>query len=114
VTLEDRAHAEPRGSALPVDACQTAARRPEYDALLSVTDLLIDGPFERARLDLSRPWLGSRNQRYHFLTEHYRSIAASIESIPNRLEVRVGQDGRILMNGLGDVSTMRALLRRLV
>lgn len=90
-----------------------AARRPEYEALLSVTDLLIDGPFERERLDLSRPWVGSRNQRYHFLTERYRPIAASIESIPNRLEVRVGPDGRILMNGLGDVSTMRGLLRRL-
>ena len=31
-------------------------------------DLLIDGAFEADNVDYSRPWCGSTNQRYHFLT----------------------------------------------
>ena len=39
--------------------------------LLSNIDLLIDSPFEIDKLDYSRPWCGSSNQRYHFLTDRY-------------------------------------------
>ena len=91
-----------------------ASGRPDYEALLSVTDLLIDGPFERDNLDFARPWVGSRNQRYHFLTERYRALAASIERIPNRWEVRISPDGRLLVSGLGDTDVVRRLVRGVV
>jgi anaerobic ribonucleoside-triphosphate reductase activating protein len=76
------------------------ADRADWNALLGVTDLLIDGPFVRARLDLSRPWVGSANQRYHFLTGRYRHLEPELTSIPQRLEVRVHPDGRLEINGM--------------
>lgn len=76
------------------------AGRADWDALLAVTDLLIDGPFVRERLDLSRPWAGSSNQRYHFLTDRYRHLEPELTSIPQRLEVRVHPDGRLEVNGM--------------
>lgn len=39
--------------------------------LLSNIDLLIDGSFEQENFDLSRPWVGSKNQRYIFLSDFY-------------------------------------------
>lgn len=36
---------------------------PDYEELLAVTDILIDGPFKEAEKDLSLPFRGSRNQR---------------------------------------------------
>lgn len=76
------------------------ADRADWNALLDVTDLLIDGPFVRGRLDLSRPWVGSSNQRYHFLTDRYRHLEPELCRIPQRLEVRVHPDGRLELNGM--------------
>jgi anaerobic ribonucleoside-triphosphate reductase activating protein len=76
------------------------ADRADWNALLDVTDLLIDGPYVRERLDLSRPWAGSSNQRYHFLTGRYRHLEPELTSIPQRLEVRVHPDGRLEINGM--------------
>lgn len=39
--------------------------------LLNNIDLLIDGEFMIDKIDYSRPWCGSSNQRYHFLTSRY-------------------------------------------
>ncbi|MBN2566152.1 MAG: radical SAM protein [Candidatus Eisenbacteria bacterium] len=78
--------------------------------LLAVTDLLIDGPYRRDLADLSRPWVGSANQRYHFLTERYRHLQSVLDSIPNRLEFRLQPSGAIMVNGMGDFQAARALL----
>ncbi|HET7231092.1 MAG TPA: 4Fe-4S single cluster domain-containing protein [Longimicrobium sp.] len=86
------------------------ARRADYDALLAVTDLLMDGPFVQSRLDLSRPWVGSANQRFHFLTERYRHLEAELASIPNRLEIRLHPDGRFEVNGMITQAGLHALL----
>ncbi len=87
---------------------------PDVLALLAVTDLLIDGPFQQELLDTSRPWIGSRNQRYHFLTERYRHLEERLQHIPNRLEVRLAPDGRVAVNGLAEVEQLEALLRDLL
>lgn len=86
------------------------ARQADWDALLDVTDLLIDGPFVAGRLDLSRPWVGSSNQRYHFLTDRYRHLEPELTSIPQRLEVRVHPDGRLEINGMITDADLAALL----
>ena len=90
------------------------ARNPDYDALLGVTDLLIDGPFQRERLDTSRPWVGSSNQRYHFLSDRYASLKDDLKAIPNRLEVRLSPDGRVMANGLAEVEDLEALFGKLL
>lgn len=88
-----------------------AANRQDYDELLAVTDLLIDGPFQKDCVEFSRPWVGSSNQRFHFLTDRYADLAGEISSIPNRIEVRMKPDGRILINGLAATEDMAALIR---
>ena len=78
--------------------------------LLAATDLLIDGPYRQDLADLSRPWVGSSNQRYHFLTNRYRHLEPFLESIPNRLELRLQPNGTVMVNGMGDFEKTRALL----
>lgn len=68
--------------------------------LLDNTDLLIDGPFEVEKADYSRPWCGSSNQRYHFLTNRYdESIFAKYK---NKIEINIQKSGVITFNGMGD------------
>ena len=52
----------------------------------------------RKTIDFSRPWVGSTNQRFHFLTDRYLKLAAMLETMPNKIEVRLKPDGRILIN----------------
>lgn len=91
-----------------------AAQREDYSSLLAVTDLLIDGPFIQRQVDYTRPWVGSRNQRYHFLTERYAYLRTQLDTIPNRIEVRLSHDGSVLINGLAAPEDMRALLQHLL
>lgn len=81
------------------------------DALLDGTDLLVDGPYDRDRPDLVRPWVGSTNQRFHFLTERYRHLDAWISGGANgdKLEVRIGVDGRVFVNGMASPRQLRAV-----
>lgn len=90
------------------------AGREDWLELLAVTDLLIDGPFERDRVDTSRPWIGSANQRYHFLTNRYIHLSDELTNIPNRLEVRIAPDGRVMINGLAELKDLRALFDNLI
>lgn len=77
-----------------------AALRPGTADLLAVTDLLIDGPYRRDLPDMSRPWTGSANKRYHFLTDRYLYLEPMLCRIPNRVEVRILPDGRVSLNGM--------------
>jgi len=72
----------------------------DWHELLSVTDLLIDGPYMKDKLDLTRPWVGSSNQKYHFLTKRYQHIQSDINEIPNKIEIRLKDDGEIVINGI--------------
>ena len=68
--------------------------------LLENIDLLIDGAFEADKVDYSRPWCGSTNQRYHFLTNRYNEEI--FEKYKNKIEINVSKDGTIFMNGMGN------------
>jgi anaerobic ribonucleoside-triphosphate reductase activating protein len=86
-----------------------AANNAEYHNLLGYTDLLIDGAFVQAQFDLSRPWVGSKNQQYRFLTNRYSK--ADISNIKNQIEVRIATNGTVLVNGMGDFSQIKTLLQ---
>lgn len=79
---------------------ELAARSPlGYRALLHATDVLVDGPYERSQPDETRRWIGSRNQRVHYLSARYD---AAIERLPaggRELEFRIGLDGAVRVNG---------------
>ena len=90
------------------------ANREDWNALLSLTDLLIDGPFKEELLDTSRPWVGSSNQRYNFFTERYAHLADKLTEIPNRLEIRLTAEGKVELNGLATQADIDRLLKKLV
>lgn len=70
---------------------------PEIHALLSVTDILVDGPYRREEPDTRRRWIGSRNQRIHFLTDRYHADDPCWRE-RNTLEIRVSGLG-VSLNG---------------
>lgn len=55
--------------------------------LIGLTDILVDGPYIREQPDTTRRWIGSRNQRIHFLTS--RHSYDEQWRAKNTLEIRV-------------------------
>lgn len=71
------------------------------DEVIAATDLLVDGRYDLRQPETRRLWVGSRNQRFHYLTARY---TAAIENDPDgrslqRVEVRIDADGRVERNG---------------
>lgn len=55
--------------------------------LIALTDILVDGPYDRDRPDTERRWVGSTNQRIHFLSDRYEYDEEWRKK--NTLEIRV-------------------------
>jgi anaerobic ribonucleoside-triphosphate reductase activating protein len=70
---------------------------PAVQDLLALTDLLVDGPYLRELPETRRRWIGSANQRIHFLSDRYREDDPCWRR-PNTLEVR-WKDGEVTVNG---------------
>jgi anaerobic ribonucleoside-triphosphate reductase activating protein len=79
------------------------AGRADFDALLEQIDLLIDGPYVQSKRVLDRRWIGSSNQRAHYLTERYRHLEESgWDEGKNTVEIRM-VGGEISINGWPDL-----------
>jgi anaerobic ribonucleoside-triphosphate reductase activating protein len=87
-----------------------AEGREDWDRLLAATDLLVDGPYIAARPERRRPWVGSDNQRFWFLTDRYAHLAAGLDAVPNRLEIRISRSGEVAVNGFASVAQLEDLL----
>ena len=87
-----------------------AANHQDWDRLLAATDLLVDGPYLAQRPERRRPWIGSDNQRFWFLTDRYADLAGDLEAVPNRLEIRIAVDGDVAVNGFASVAALEELL----
>lgn len=74
-----------------------ARQSSDVDRLLELTDILVDGPYLREQPDTSRRWIGSTNQRIHFLSGRYRPDDPCWQS-PNTLELRLDSSG-LQVNG---------------
>ncbi len=68
--------------------------------ILNYIDLLIDGEYKEEEQDFSRPWVGSKNQRYHFLTDRYDEKI--LTEYRNKIEINIQKNGLIFINGMGD------------
>ena len=68
--------------------------RPGAAELLALTDLLVDGPYDRTRPEPSPPvgrrWLGSANQGMHYLTAAYAADDPRMRE-PNTIEIRLSK-----------------------
>lgn len=74
-----------------------AKGEPSVAALLAACDLLVDGPYLEAQHDLTRRWIGSRNQHLLFLSERYQGDDARFAA-ENTVELRLGPEG-LIVNG---------------
>jgi anaerobic ribonucleoside-triphosphate reductase activating protein len=61
---------------------------PAVAQLLAQTDILVDGPYLREQPETRRRWIGSANQRVHFLSDRCRADDPRW-LLPNTLEVRL-------------------------
>ncbi len=62
---------------------------PGSSALLSYTDVLIDGDFRQDCIDETRNWIGSTNQCFHYLTNRYDSSIETDKRYHGLVELRV-------------------------
>jgi anaerobic ribonucleoside-triphosphate reductase activating protein len=87
---------------------------PAVTDLLAHTDILVDGPYARELPETRRRWIGSANQRIHFLSGRYRPDDPCW-ALPNTLEIRL-QGGQLSVNGFPARSALglwkRPALRR--
>lgn len=67
--------------------------------LLAATDVLVDGEYIQAQTENVRNWVGSTNQRFHYLTSRYSSEVEN-RSLMVTNEWRIFSDGTLLGNGL--------------
>ncbi len=77
----------------------SAENLPYAEELLRFTDLLVDGPFDRTKLEEKRNWVGSTNQKFHFLTDFYKSGIEYDERFSHGFELRIRSDGTLQTNG---------------
>ncbi|MCL1933467.1 MAG: radical SAM protein [Candidatus Azobacteroides sp.] len=79
--------------------------------IVELCDLLIDGPYVKTLTDFSRPWIGSKNQQIHFLTDRYRYLNDQQPIVNSPVEVRVAADGKIKINGMLPDALLETLQR---
>ena len=65
--------------------------------LLANIDLLVDGPFIQEEYDTERDWIGSKNQKVHFLSDAYK-VGSEYEKQEHQMEVLISEKD-ILING---------------
>jgi anaerobic ribonucleoside-triphosphate reductase activating protein len=75
---------------------EARAMAPPVPELLALTDILVDGPYVREMPDTERRWVGSTNQRIHFLTGRYHFDERWRKR--NTLEIRLS-GGELTVNG---------------
>ena len=67
--------------------------------LLNSTDLLIDGEFDNTQIETTRNWVGSTNQKFHYLSTRYTPDIETQELVVTN-EWRLDSKGHIKGNGL--------------
>lgn len=75
---------------------------PFYEEIISLVDILIEGPYIKSKTDFSREWIGSTNQKIHFLTDTYQHLKDKIYKNPNdhKIEIRLSKGGSVNINGM--------------
>ena len=68
---------------------------PEGRAALAACDLVVDGRYREGLPETGRRWIGSANQRVHFVTDRYRPADFAG---PNTVEIRL-RGGALSVNG---------------
>lgn len=83
---------------------------PGSEALLGRTDVLVDGRYLKDEPEMLRSWVGSTNQRFHYLSDRYDSSIEQTNTGRQRIEIRLRDDGVVDLNGWPAVSTRKGKL----
>lgn len=84
---------------------------PGVKKMLQYTDVLADGPFVEELVNYDRPLLGSSNQRFIYLTDVISQ--EEMDSYHNSFEVRVGKNGSVQVNGMGNLKQLEKYLNKI-
>jgi anaerobic ribonucleoside-triphosphate reductase activating protein len=78
-----------------------ASTNPSVADVLASIDVLVDGRYDAATPETERLWVGSRNQRFHYLSDRYtEAIERPKPGGPHEtVEVRIRPDGSVVANG---------------
>lgn len=80
-------------------------KRSDFENLLMCSDILIDGRYIK-ELDDGRAYIGSSNQRIHFLTERYKNIAPEYySSYKRKAEIKI-KNGKLNLTGVPSKETL--------
>jgi anaerobic ribonucleoside-triphosphate reductase activating protein len=77
---------------------------PAVARLLALTDILVDGPYDRTQPEARRRWIGSANQSVHFLTDRYRADDTRW-LLPNTIEIRL-TPREVTVNGFPTLASL--------
>lgn len=80
--------------------------------LLRYTDLLVDGRYESGKIDKLRPWAGSTNQNFHFLSNRYAPESLFTNAYDS-IEINVSAQGTTKINGWITSESLEKLLENL-
>lgn len=80
--------------------------------LLRHTDLLVDGRYESEKIDKVRPWAGSTNQNFHFLSKRYAPESLFTNAYDS-IEINVSSEGTTKINGWVTSDSLEKLLENL-
>lgn len=86
-------------------------KRLSWQNLLSVTDLLIAGPYVPS-LSCTKPWIGSSNQQLVFLTGTLEDPSAGCEYDSGEVELTISHEGTITATGFPSNQFVRQLAFR--
>ncbi len=67
------------------------------DRILNFIDLLVDGPYLESQREVNRRWIGSANQKLHFMSDRYNDSMPCF-SKPNEIELKY-KDGELHIYG---------------
>lgn len=80
--------------------------------LLRYTDLLVDGRYESDKIDKARPWAGSTNQNFYFLSNRYAPESLFTNTYDS-IEINVSAQGTTKINGWITSDSLEKLLENL-
>jgi anaerobic ribonucleoside-triphosphate reductase activating protein len=84
----------------------------DWQMLLGVTDILIDGPFIDSQQSEELHWRGSRNQQIHFLSDFY-DPKILVRSVQKGVNIILNPDGTLNISGLQEKYKLEKFLQRL-
>ena len=81
---------------------------PDGDKLVSLLDVLIDGPFDPKKSNPPGTWPSSANQKIHLLTQRYKT--SDFSGLPDS-EVIINERGEVMESGMAASTYMTAFRR---